>query len=162
MLADPLAVMTLQMDVIESQYTQLGEALSKAQDFKEAQRAHEGFLTALMDTSLLDMPIFVSYLTCGLRHPHTSWCPWCGKSDRLIFAPFSVVLTAVAVAQLVVIRHLMKTTKELHLYVYREVVRKEPSTEVCPSLGVKGGWLAASRSACPSVLFWVWIVRSSP
>jgi hypothetical protein len=55
----------MQMDVIEAQYSQLGEALSKAQDFKEAQRAHESFLTALMDTSLLDMPMFVSHLTCA-------------------------------------------------------------------------------------------------
>ena len=59
-------LMTVQMDVIEAQYTQLGEALSKAQDFKEAQRAHEGFLTALMDTSLLDIPLFVAHLVCVL------------------------------------------------------------------------------------------------
>lgn len=41
--------------MIEVQYTQLHEAISNAQDFKEAERAHQDYVKALTSQAFLDI-----------------------------------------------------------------------------------------------------------
>ncbi|CAL8466718.1 g6254 [Coccomyxa elongata] len=46
----------MQVDVIEAQCTELDKQIAHARDFKDAETAHEAFLTSLIEQSFLDMP----------------------------------------------------------------------------------------------------------
>lgn len=48
-------VMLYQVDVIEAQSSKLVECIANAQDFSEAERAHQNFLNAIVTQSFLDM-----------------------------------------------------------------------------------------------------------
>jgi len=67
--------MYYQMDVIEVQHAQLNRSISNAQDFKEAQKAHDAFLSALIEQSFLDMPMFTSALEHMMDMARTL-CNW--------------------------------------------------------------------------------------
>lgn len=45
----------MQVDVIEAQSVKLMECIASAQDFSEAEHAHQNFLTAIITQSFLDM-----------------------------------------------------------------------------------------------------------
>lgn len=49
------ACVLLQVDVIEAQSSKLVECIGNAQDFSEAERAHQHFLDAIVTQSFLDM-----------------------------------------------------------------------------------------------------------
>mmetsp|Transcript_40043 Transcript_40043/g.102447 ORF Transcript_40043/g.102447 Transcript_40043/m.102447 type:complete len:169 (+) Transcript_40043:3-509(+) len=52
----------LQLDVIEVQYSQLHEAIAQAQDFKEAERAHQDYVKALTSQAFLDISNISSHI----------------------------------------------------------------------------------------------------
>ena len=50
-----ILVLGVQVDVIEAQSCELSKQIAHARDFKDAETAHEAFLTSLIEQSFLDM-----------------------------------------------------------------------------------------------------------